>query len=245
MKYISRIHSNQWKWQVRLGEVVSEDLQRPRGGSLCVSLLLEQVVVDGLGLPDGSGGRAEETTRVEDVQGKHHEEDHGTVHSVEVDLGGDDPALPTVDELDRSVNRPDIEREGGESRSEEGSLHVLVHEVVAAWWLVIRAREGLVGEVTVDELDGEAHVECDGDHLEDDTAQHDSTTLFRVLVVTGGDGGEGTTNTLNGKGDKISSEEDDRIWKQTTNQHIYRAEMHSETYTSLAVNDCSMGRDGE
>jgi len=245
MKYISRIHSNQWKWQVRLGGVVSGDLQKTVEGGLCVSLLLEQIVVDGLGLPGGSGGRTEETTWVEKVQGEHHKKDHGTVHSVEVELGGDDPALPTVDELDGSVNGPDIEGEGGKSRSEEGSLHILVHEVVTAWRLVIRTLEWLVGEVTVDELDGETHVEGDSDHLEDDTAQHDSTTLFWILVITGGDGGEGTTDTLNGEGDEISGEEYDRIWRWGGESGPIRVEMHRETYTSLAVNDCSMGRDGE
>jgi len=193
------------------GAIWAGPFQRPEGWGLCVSPFLEQIIVDGLDLLEGSGGWPEETTWVEEVQGIHHEEDHGTVHSVEVELGGDDPALPTVDELDRSVDGPDIEGEGGESRSKERSFHVLVHEVVPAWWFVIRALERFVGEVTVDKLGGKAHVEGDGDHLEDDTAQHDSTTLFWVLVITGGDGGKGTTNTLNGEGDKIGGEEDDGI----------------------------------
>jgi len=177
-----------------------------------VPLLLEKIVVDGPGLIEGSG-RSEETTRVEEVQAEHRQEDHGTVHSVEVDFGGDDPAFSTVDELDGSVHGSDVEGEGAESRSKEHRLHVLVHEVAADWWLVIRTLEGLVGEITVDELDGEDHVDDDGEQLEDNTAQHDFTTLFWFLIVISNDGGECTTNALNGESDKISSEKDDGIWR--------------------------------
>ena len=150
---------------------------------------------------------------MEEVQTVHRQENHCTVHSVEVELGGDDPPLPTVDELDGSVHGSDVDGEGAENNSVEHRLHFLVHEVVAGWWLVIRTLEGLVGEVAKDELDGEDHVDGDGDHLENNTAQHNSTTLFWILVVTGSDGGEGTTNTLNGECNEISSEEDDGIWK--------------------------------
>ena len=176
-----------------------------------VSLLLEQIVVQGVDLLKGSE-RTEETTWVEEVQAVHRQEDHSTVHCVEVELGCNDPPFPAVDELDSSVHRSDVDGEGAESRSEEYRLHVLVHEVVTGWWLVIWALEGLVGEVTVDELDGEDHVDGDGNHLEDDTAQHDSTTLFWVPVVTSSDGGNGSTNTLNGEGNNISGEEDDGIY---------------------------------
>jgi hypothetical protein len=179
---------------------------------LCVSLLLEQIIVNGLDLLDGSG-RTEETTWVEEVQAVHRQEDHGTVHSVEVELGGDDPALPTVNELDGSVHGSDVDGEGAKSDSVEHRLHFLVHEVVSGWWLVVRALEGLVVEVTEDELDGEDHVDGDGDHLKYNTAQHNSAAIFWVLVVTGSDSGEGTTNTLNGKCNEISGEEDDGIWK--------------------------------
>jgi len=148
---------------------------------------------------------------VEEVQAEHRQEDHGTVHRVEVELGGDDPAGPTVGELDGSVHGSDVDGEGTEGDSEKHHLHLLVHKVVAGWWLVIWTLEGFVGEVTVEELDGEHHVEGDGDHLEDNTAQHDSTAHLWVFVVTGGDGSEGTTDTLNGEGDHISGEEDDGI----------------------------------
>jgi len=83
---------------------------------LCVSLLFEQIVVDGLDLEGGE--RTEETTWVEEVQAVHRQEDHGTVHSVEVEFGGDDPALPTVGELNCPVNGSDIDGDGAESRSE-------------------------------------------------------------------------------------------------------------------------------
>jgi hypothetical protein len=189
---------------------VSEVLQSLRGERLCVSLLLEQVVIDGLGLLEGSG-RAEEAAWVEEVQGVHRQKDHGTVHSVEVEFGGDDPTLPSVGELDGSVHGSDVDSEGAESTSVEHRLHLLVHEVVAGWWLVVRALEGLVGEITDDEFDSEDHIDGDGDHLEDDTAQHDSTTHFRVPVVTGGDCSDGTANTLNGEGDDISGEEDNGV----------------------------------
>ena len=166
---------------------------------LCVSLLPEQIVVHEFSLFKGSEW-SEETTWVEEVQAVHRQEDHSTVHSVEVEFGGDDPPLPTVDELDSPVHGSHVDGEGAESSTGKHCLHVLVHEVVASWWLAIRALEGSVGEVTPDELDGKDHVDGDSKHLEDDTAQHDSTTLFWVLVVTSGDGGNGTTNTLNREG---------------------------------------------
>jgi hypothetical protein len=80
---------------------------------------------------------------------------------------------------------------------------------VTGRWVVDRPLEGLVVEVSVNELEGEGHVEGDGDNLENDTAQHDFSTHFWVLVITCGSGSNGTTDTLNGNGDKIGSEEDD------------------------------------
>jgi hypothetical protein len=47
--------------------------------------------------------------------------------------------------------------------------------------------------------------------LEENAAQHDPAAQFWVLVVTGGDGGEGTSNTLNSERDEISGKEDDGI----------------------------------
>ena len=107
--------------------------------------------------------------RVEGVQAVHREENHSTIHNVEVDLGGDDPAVPTVGELNGSVHRSNIDGERTEGSSEEHHLHFLVQEVVAGRWFVVRALEGLVVEVAEDELDGEDHIDCDGNHLEDDT----------------------------------------------------------------------------
>jgi len=102
---------------------------------------------------------------VEEVQAEHCQEDHDTINSIEVDFGGDDPALPTVDEFDGSVygSNSNVEAEGAEGRSEEHRLDVLIHEVVPGWWLVDRTLEGLVGEVTTDELDAEDHVDGDGE----------------------------------------------------------------------------------
>ena len=180
---------------------------------LCVAFLLEQVFIDDeLDLLDGSEG-TEETTWVEDVQTVHREDNHGTIHSVEVDFSGDDSAVPTVGKLDSSVHGPDVDGEGAESCSNEHHLHILVQNVVAGRWVVVPPLEGLVAEVTEDELDGEDHVDGDGNHLEDDATQHDFSTQFRVLVVTGGGGSNGTTNTLNGEGDHISGKEGDRIWR--------------------------------
>ena len=150
---------------------------------------------------------------MEEVQAEHRQEDHGTVHSVEVELCGDDPTRPTVGELDGSVHGSDVDGEGAEGNSEKHRLHLLVHKVIAGWWLVMWALEGFVGEVTVEKLDGEDHVDGNGDHLEDNSAQHDSTAHFWVLVVTSSDGSEGTTDTLNGESDHISGEEDDGIWR--------------------------------
>jgi len=47
--------------------------------------------------------------------------------------------------------------------------------------------------------------------LENNATQHDSATLFWVLVVTGGDSCDCTTDTLNSESDNISGEEDDCI----------------------------------
>jgi len=87
-------------------------------GRLClrVSLLLEQIFVNGLDLLE-VGERAEETTRVEEVQAEHRQEDHGTVHSVKVEFCGDDPALPTVNELNGPIHGSDVDSEGAKNRS--------------------------------------------------------------------------------------------------------------------------------
>lgn len=148
---------------------------------------------------------------MEEIQAVHRQEDHSTVHSVEVELSGDDPALPTVNKLDGSIYGSDIDCEGAESNSEEHRLHFLVQEVVTSGWFVIRTLEGLVVDVTEEELDGEDHVDGDGEHLEDNATQHDSATLSWIPIVTSSDGGERTTNTLNGKRDKVSGEKDDGI----------------------------------
>lgn len=148
---------------------------------------------------------------MEEIQAVHRQEDHGTVHSVEIEFGGDNPALPTVDKLNGSIHRSDVDGEGTERNSEEHRLHFSVHEVIAGWRFVVRALEGLVADVTEDELDGEDHVNGDGDHLEENAAQHDPATLFWVLVVTSSDGCEGATDTLNSERDEISGKEDDGI----------------------------------
>lgn len=149
--------------------------------------------------------------RVEDVQTVHRQDDHSTIHSIEVEFSGNDPAVPTIGELDGSVHGPDVDGEGAESSPVEHHLHSLVQEVVTGWRVVIRPLERLVIEVTEDELNGEDHVDGDGDHLEDDTAQHDLSTRFWVFIVASGGGGNCTTNTLDGESDEISSEEDDGI----------------------------------
>lgn len=148
---------------------------------------------------------------MKEIQGEHCQENHTTVHSVEVEFGGNNPALPTVGKLNGSIHRPDVDDEGTERSSEEHRLHFLVHEIVAGWWLVVRALEGLVADVTEDELDGEDHINGDGDHLEENAAQHDPAAQFWVLVATCSDGCEGTTNTLNSEGDEISGKEDNGI----------------------------------
>ena len=198
-------------------EVVSEGLQgSPRGDAfcLCIALLLEQIVAPGIDPFEGSE-RTEETTRVEEVQAVHRQEDHGTVHNVEVELCGDNPALhpalPTIDKFDGSIHGSDVDGEGTESNSEEHRLHFPVHEVVARGWFVVRALEGLIADVTEDKLDGEYHVNGDGDRLEEDAAQHDPATLLRILVVTSSNCSEDTTNTLNGERDQISGKEDEGI----------------------------------
>ena len=150
---------------------------------------------------------------MEEVQAVHCQDDHGTIHSIEVKFGGDDPARPAVGELNGSVHGSDVEGESAESGTIEHCLHVLVHEIVAGWWFVIRALEGPVGEVAEDELDGKGRVDGDCDHLEDNTAQHDSTAHVWVLVVSSGNCGKSTTDTLNSEGDNICGEEDDGIWR--------------------------------
>lgn len=150
---------------------------------------------------------------MEEVEAEHRQEDHGTIHSVEVEFSGDDPAGPTICEFDGSVHGSDVDGEGAEGNSKKHRLHLLVHEVVAGRWLIVRTLEGFVVEVTVEKLDGEDHVHGDGDHLEDNAAQHDSTAHCWIFVVTSGDGSEGTTDTLNGESDHIGGEEDDGIWR--------------------------------
>lgn len=151
---------------------------------------------------------------MEDIQAVHRQNNHNTIHSVEVDLSGHDPAVPTIGEFDGSVHGSGVDREGAKRGSTEHHLHLLVQEVVARWWVTIRPLEGHVVDVTEDELDGEDHVEGDGNHLENDTAQHNFSTRPWVLdVVTGGCGSNDTTNTLNCEGDNISGEKDDGIWR--------------------------------
>ena len=148
---------------------------------------------------------------MEEVQAVNRQDNHGTVHNVEVDFGGDDSSIPAIGELDGSVDGSDVDGERAEGGSKEHHLHFLVQEVVASWRVVIRTLEGLVVEVTIDEFDGEEHICGDGNHLEDDAAQHDSATHRWVLVVTSGSSGDGTTDTLNGERDNISGEEEDGI----------------------------------
>lgn len=81
---ISRIHS---RWGGSWVRVFKDQKGHP---CLCVSLLLEQIVVHGVDLLEG-GERTKKTTRVEEVQAVYRQEDHGTVHGVEVEFGGDDP----------------------------------------------------------------------------------------------------------------------------------------------------------
>lgn len=45
---------------------------------------------------------------MEDVQAEHRSEDHGTIHDIKVQLGRDDPTIPTIAKLDGSIYRPEL-----------------------------------------------------------------------------------------------------------------------------------------
>lgn len=69
-------------------------------------------------------------------------------------------------------NVPDVDQDRAEGKTEKHRLQLLVEEVVTAWGLVVGALEGLVVDVSDNKLDSQDHVECNSNHLEDDTAQH-------------------------------------------------------------------------
>lgn len=46
---------------------------------------------------------------MEDVQAVHGGDDHGAIHDVEVQLGGDNPTIPAVGKLNSSVYRSGLE----------------------------------------------------------------------------------------------------------------------------------------
>ena len=126
-------------------------------------------------------------------------------------MGSYDSAIPTIGELDGSINRPDVDSKGAERGPKEHRLHFPVQEVATGGWIVVRTLEGLVIEVTVNELDSEEHVNGNGNHLEDDTTQHDFPSHIWVLVVTGGGGCYGATNALDAEGNQVSGQEGDGV----------------------------------
>jgi len=106
---------------------------------------------------------------------------------------------------------PDIYHKRTERRSHQHQLHVGVQRVTTSWGSVVTTLEGFVIPEPIDKLNSQSHIDRDGEHLEDDATQHDPSALLGVLIIPGRGRREGSTDTLDGQGHKISGDEDNGI----------------------------------
>jgi hypothetical protein len=110
----------------------------------------------------------------------------------------------------RLADAPDVYQKRAERSSQQHQLGVLVH-VATGVGRVFTALEGFVVPEPIDELDRQRHIDRDGEHLEDDTAQHDPSTFVGVRMIPGRNSCEGSADTLDTQGHEISGDEHDGI----------------------------------
>jgi len=166
---------------------------------------------------------------MKDIQGKHGEEDSKSIKDIEVCLGGDDPAIPTITQLNSTVDRSNEKKQGTEGESDYHQLEVLVglrsprsqnfaldtHELDAL--AVSSLAYGPVLVEPDEELDCEERVEGDSNHLNDDAPKHDVTAVFSSLMSICARS-HPSSYCLNDKGDQVDATEDDCVkpWSEAT-----------------------------
>ena len=109
------------------------------------------------------------------------------------------------------ADAPDVYHKRTECGSHQHQLHIVVQRVAIRCGSVVTALEGFVVPEPIDELNRQYHIYRDGEHLEDDTTQHDSSTLLGVLMIPGCNRREGSADTLDAQSHEISGDEHDGI----------------------------------
>lgn len=109
------------------------------------------------------------------------------------------------------ADAPYVYQKRTEGRSHQHQLHVVVQREATRCGTVVAALEGFVVREPTEEFDRQCHIDRDGGHLEDDTAQHDPPTFVGVRVVPGRDRCEGTADALDAQSYEISGDEHDGI----------------------------------
>jgi len=188
---------------------------------------------------------------VENVQAERCDNEHSTVEDVEVPFRSDDVSRPTVSEFDDTVHRSDIDQNRAGSNTDKHQLHVLVKVVVSGRRKVVGALEGLVVEVTDQEFNRQSHVQSNGDHLEDNTAQHDVAPQVGAsvrIIARGSGSSKSTSDTLNAQCNKIGTTEDNGVhpglqsavaWAKTTDDLSQDDEVCSNKESwGLSGRDC-------
>lgn len=87
----------------------------------------------------------------------------------------------------------------------------MIQRVVTIWGSVVTALEGFVIPEPIDKLNRQSHIDRDDEHLEDNTTQHNPSAFLGVLIISGCGRSEGSTDTLDGQGHKISGDEHNSI----------------------------------
>ena len=96
----------------------------------------------------------------------------------------------------RSLDTPDVYQEGTERSSNQHHPRAAVHRGTAGCGNVVTTIEWFVAPEPADELNRQRHIDRDGKQLEDDTTQHDPSTLLGIFVVRGRDRRKGSADTL-------------------------------------------------
>jgi len=134
---------------------------------------------------------------VEYVQGIHGDTYRHPVKGIKKALCRDNAAIPSVNQLDSSVNRPDEEEQRADAKAEDHQLHFGVHR----WWRAVEGRSGRMGSrvdrrncltpgaidaIANHDLRGQKTVNGDSSHLKHDAHKHNMPSLFCTLVIMGG-----------------------------------------------------------
>jgi len=159
----------------------------------------------------------EKPARVEKVERVYRQHDHSSVAYIEVHLGPDDVPVPPVRELDCSVDRSDeyagrVEAEREHHDFQPFAWHVAVRIILG---LRLVADHWPVAKVAPEEFHCEEDVDGDGEHLKNDTTEHDMGTLIRIGQCQRS-GGDRSSDGLYDKGDNVKAAENDCIphWRQ-------------------------------